>query len=536
VKLYVGTFGAVGKFDATLGGTTLKYSDSSLTNSSNGPGGLYTLTCAADSPGQTLTVKFVVERTLDPAGNVTLQAAALTAPGANNPPTISIGDPVGGADFSAHDNITIVADAADADGTIMKVEFFQNGARLGESSSSPYSLTWSNVPAGNFVLTANATDNGGATATSAPVEISVSGGGGTLSGSFALPPATVDLTAEGTSDWAHWGRASANSFDHKTGVPQLISNFTEIGTNDVQRYSDNYTAFSWTDGTPTASNNGTTTGVFIHGMTNGFSITAPADATVRTLKVYVGLNAAQGNFQAYLSDFSAPAYTAASPGSIFGNAYAVYTLNYAAASAGQTLIINYAAKTLYDANFGNVTLQAASLSDGGVPTNAPPTVVIANPTNNAAFTAPANMTITADASDSDGSISRVEFFDAADKLGETTNSPYSLAWSNVAAGTYTLTAKATDNLGATATSAPVTVSITNATALPVAIVDSAINGGQFQCRFQTRNGDSYTVEFTDSLNPVQWQTLTNLTGNGSIADVTDITLIGGERYYRVSAP
>jgi len=81
LKVYVGTYGAVGKFDATLSGTQLNYSDASISNVSNGPGGFYTLTYAADSPGQTLNVKYVVDRVLDNGGNVTLQAAALTAPG-----------------------------------------------------------------------------------------------------------------------------------------------------------------------------------------------------------------------------------------------------------------------------------------------------------------------------------------------------------------------------------------------------------------------------------------------------------------------
>src|SRR4029453_2599101 len=76
-----------------------------------------------------------------------------------------------------------------------------------------------------------------------------------------------------------------------------------------------------------------------------------------------------GNFQAYLSDFSAPAYTDTSWSSIYDNTNAVYTLNYAAASAGQALVIKYTAKTLYDRNFGNVTLQAAVIPNTppGVP-------------------------------------------------------------------------------------------------------------------------------------------------------------------------
>ena len=97
LKLYVGTFGAVGTFTASFRGTSLTYTDSSITNEKNGPGGVYTLDIAADAPGQVLDIKYLVDQSFDSTGNVTLQAAALSAPGANNPPAVWISDPADGA-------------------------------------------------------------------------------------------------------------------------------------------------------------------------------------------------------------------------------------------------------------------------------------------------------------------------------------------------------------------------------------------------------------------------------------------------------
>ena len=91
--------------------------------------------------------------------------------------------------------------------------------------------------------------------------------------------------------------------------------------------------------------------------------------------------------------------------------------------------------------------------------NNPPTVSVTGPANGATFTAPANITINATASDSDGSITNVEFYQGGTKLGNDTASPYSFTWNNVAAGTYTLTAKAFDNNGATTTSSGVTLTV-----------------------------------------------------------------------------
>ncbi|MHB8875690.1 MAG: Ig-like domain-containing protein [Myxococcaceae bacterium] len=97
------------------------------------------------------------------------------------------------------------------------------------------------------------------------------------------------------------------------------------------------------------------------------------------------------------------------------------------------------------------------------PPNQPPAVSLTGPVNGATFTAPANISLSAAASDQDGSVARVEFFAGGTKLGEDLTSPYSLAWSNVAAGSYTLTARATDNQGAATTSAAVNITVAGPT-------------------------------------------------------------------------
>ncbi|MCE9609384.1 MAG: hypothetical protein K8R23_04060 [Chthoniobacter sp.] len=91
--------------------------------------------------------------------------------------------------------------------------------------------------------------------------------------------------------------------------------------------------------------------------------------------------------------------------------------------------------------------------------NAPPSVSLTSPGPGVRLTRPGTVTLTAAASDADGTISKVEFFSGATKLGESLAGPFSLAWPNPAAGTFSLTAKATDNTGATATSSVVTVVI-----------------------------------------------------------------------------
>ena len=94
---------------------------------------------------------------------------------ANKPPTVSITSPLSGASFSAPAVVALSATAADTDGTIAKVAFYQGTTLIGTSTNpaSPYGVTWSNVAAGTYSLTAKATDNSGATTTSAAVSITV---------------------------------------------------------------------------------------------------------------------------------------------------------------------------------------------------------------------------------------------------------------------------------------------------------------------------------------------------------------------------
>ena len=104
------------------------------------------------------------------------------------------------------------------------------------------------------------------------------------------------------------------------------------------------------------------------------------------------------------------------------------------------------------ATFDNVTVTGSA-------GNQPPGVAITSPADGSVLTDPSTVTILADASDPDGSVTKVDFFDGASLLGTATSSPYSFLWSTPAAGAHALTARATDNLGSTATSSAVDVSV-----------------------------------------------------------------------------
>lgn len=125
----------------------------------------------------------------------------------------------------------------------------------------------------------------------------------------------------------------------------------------------------------------------------------------------------------------------------------------------------YRVRTTYTFGAQQVAGPYSNLVSATVLTNfVPPTVNISSPAEGATFASGSNITITANANDTDGTVSKVEFFEGANKLGEDTTGPgpFTFTWNNVAAGGYTLSAKATDDDGATATSDPVHITVTEA--------------------------------------------------------------------------
>jgi regulation of enolase protein 1 (concanavalin A-like superfamily) len=103
---------------------------------------------------------------------------------------------------------------------------------------------------------------------------------------------------------------------------------------------------------------------------------------------------------------------------------------------------------------------------GTASSNAPPVVNLSSPTSGATFSAPATINLTATASDPENQLARVEFRSGTTVLATDTTAPFAWTWGNVAAGTYTLTARAYDSAGAVATSAAVTVTVGTTTTAP----------------------------------------------------------------------
>lgn len=102
------------------------------------------------------------------------------------------------------------------------------------------------------------------------------------------------------------------------------------------------------------------------------------------------------------------------------------------------------------------TTYTATFTDAGPADNQAPSVSLSAP---ATGTVGTPVALSATASDSDGSVTGVEFLEGSNELGSDATSPYTLNWTPSAAGSYTLRARATDDAGATTTSAAVTIDV-----------------------------------------------------------------------------
>jgi hypothetical protein len=106
---------------------------------------------------------------------------------------------------------------------------------------------------------------------------------------------------------------------------------------------------------------------------------------------------------------------------------------------------------------GSTTSPSPSSSPSGG--NRAPSVSLTSPTAGQTYTAPATVGFAATASDPDGTVARVEFLNGTTVLGSDSTAPYTFSWTNVGAGSYSVSARAVDNAGATATTTPISIRV-----------------------------------------------------------------------------
>lgn len=354
----------------------------------------------------------ITARATDNDGAVSTSAASTVQVNpvvVNVPPTVSLTAPANNASFTAPATISITATAADSDGTISSVSFYNGTTLLGTDASSPYSFTWNNVAAGTYTITARATDNLGATTTSSAVSVNVT--------DIQTPGVTIQAELACSAD----------------GVMNESINAGFSGTGYVNLNNVTGTAVSWKINSTTAQ---TVSVTFKY---------ANASTANRNMSLSVNGAVAVANI-----DFlSTAAWTT----------WNTVTVQTALAAGDNTFTLTsltaQGAPNLDELTFNalNISMAACSVTQP----NQAPVVSISSPVSNASYLAPATISINASATDADGTLSKVDFYNGTTLLGTDATAPYSFNWTNVPAGSYFISARATDNEGSQTTSSVISV-------------------------------------------------------------------------------
>jgi len=458
---------------------------------------------------------------IDTAGIAILAEWIASLP-ANTAPVATLTSPPSGAVFNQSDTLTISASASDADG-IQRVEFYDGDFKIGEDTTSPYSLVWTGAGFGAHSIYALAVDGVGNTGASAISNIVVQStpivgwahddiGVVGLPGDATYTAATGIYTLSGSGDDI-WNNADGFHYLYRqiSGDGTLTARVVSLENTDGWAKAGVMLRESLAPGSKFSLSLVSAGNGLHHQFRNTTDGGAGGDYGPGFAAPYwVRLVRAGNNFSAYHSA-DGTAWTLLSTQTIAMNATVYAGLAVTSHNNG----------TLNDAVFDNVTLVTQS-----------PTVQLTAPLANSTFYNPASLTLTASATQGVSAIARVEFYANGTLLGQDTTGPYSFAWNTPPYGTHEVSARAIDTAGRIGYSAPVpvTLNIANAAGFRGEYYDNADFSNLVSVRadpginFNWGNGspmaqmgvDGYSVRWSGSIRPrhTQTYTLTSETDDG----------------------
>jgi RHS repeat-associated protein len=372
-------------------------------------------------------------------------------------PSVTLVAPATETRYVAPAAIALIANpSVDAGRSIARVEFLADGEIIGVATHAPYAFNWTNVARGNYALRARVFDSRGARDASPVVRVHVRNNTAPRVHLSApehryIAPGSVPLSAQVTDR------------DDPIAKVEFFNGNTLLATTTAEPYTFNWTGVAAGNYEVRAK---ATDALGAVGTSNAFRVRVRDNVAphVRIL--------APGNHATYAAPASIPVNLRSNDRD--DNLASVELL------ANGVQLATFSAAP-YDFNWTNVppgtyaltaratdelglttTSRTVTVQVTGTQPNVPPTVSLTSPTNNASFTAPAAIPLTAAATDSDGTISKVEFFYGTTLIATRTQAPYSITWTGVPEGTYALTALVTDNLGASTSSSIVNITVTRA--------------------------------------------------------------------------
>ena len=376
-------------------------------------------------------------------------------------PTVSMTAPTNGNLYLAPATFAVKANASAPGVGVNRVEFYANGNLIGTDTTSPYQFDWTGVPAGSYSITAKAVDNNGAETTSAARTV-------TVSGTNAAP--TVSLTAP--ADNARYLSPSSITLSANAAGPELNDLLQKVEFFVNGALAGTVTSAPWSFSWPSPAL-GTYTLTAVATDSQGAQSTSAARNVVvtdqnqaPTVSIVTPLDNSRWHspasfmFQANASSGEANDVVRVEfyvNGALQGqDTTSPYSINLSSLPAG-TYTLMARAVDGQNAQTDSI-IRTITVSD----TNAVPTVSLSAPASGANFpTAPASVTLTAaaGAGEVNGWVTKVEFYVNGTLVNTDSAGPWSYTVSGLANGSYTITAKAFDQLNAETLSAPITVTV-----------------------------------------------------------------------------
>jgi hypothetical protein len=403
---------------------------------------------------------------------------AISAPAAitvttNQLPVVAMAEPVADAFFVAGSSISLSAAATDPDGTIASVEFLDGTTSIGRATLPPFAVTWSAPSPGIHSLAARAVDDLGGASVSAAIEVVVGEApvvvvAAPAACAFVEGPRDVTLAADVMSTG---GRiVSVEFFDGAALVGTASADPWRVTLAAAPLGNHSITAKATDDHGVAVTSRPSVFTVTGSNQPPTVAITSPLDGARLAPGTIVGFTATAADTDGTISKVEY--WMGSVGGSLIGSAASSpYAVTWAALGSGSHAFYALA----YDDRGAATASMPVSVT---VDANALPAVAVTAPAVDATYAAPATIALSASASDSDGAIAKVEFYAGTTLVATATAAPYAAIWTNVGAGAYAITAKATDNAGGVGVSAPIPITVAS-NAPPTVAVTAPAAGTQY---------------------------------------------------------
>ncbi|MBN2508107.1 MAG: lamin tail domain-containing protein [Verrucomicrobia bacterium] len=365
---------------------------------------------------------------------------------------VTLTAPGQGALFATTNPITVAAVGLLPSGSITRVEFFVDELKFGEDTTAPFSAVWSDVTGGAHRFTATGHDAAGNRYEAAPVNIAVER-------TLVARGSVWKYLDDGTDQGAAW---TAVDFDDTAWA----SGLAELGYGDG-------------DEATTVSYGLDPQNVYV---TTYFRQRFQVENAVQYASVLLNVKRDDGAV-VYLNGTEAARFNM-NPGPVTSTTLAINASDdgddFYPATVPATLLVEGTNVVAVEIHQTTVTSSDISFNMdlSGVPvviTNEPPQVALTAPAPGASFLA-GPVTLSATASDADGTVARVEFYADQVKVGEAAAEPYTVQWTPPAPGRHVVYAMAVDDVGGRRVSASVAITVYDAVGTPFVALTSPPDG------------------------------------------------------------